>query len=720
MKRLNLLLIALLLCAAIPLSAQDVPSATLVILGQPATEGDTVRLNAAIQGADSWRFADLTAANFQIGEPNANLQVETERSANLTVAVLVNLSFGSDLIEMQNTLRAWFNGYFRSGDRAIFTLITAGEPQVAVVTSASEALALIDGLTLSSGYEALATPLTTALARLQNERAENPDQPVVGLFVSSFLNQASDVQAAQSWADSGIALNVIQVHRFRDDWTDEFRQLASDARGIFVNNKDAAYIQAGPPVTAVSSLRAQYDAMDATRTVYTLRYSPRRLDLTANPDVTLSARIGAQSTLSASFQYNREFSAPEITLSGLAQAPERRPSRQDGAVIFDLDNLDLKADVRFPDGIERPLTSLVFEVALQNPDGTSGETLQSILIDAPEPDAFGQYPLSWDLSAFTTPGIVQPVLLTISASDALGLTGSVQIPSQVTIAALPPLPTPTSTFTPTPTATATATITPSPTATATAEPIVAFIPGALEGDPALLTLVREPDTTIRWLIGVIGALLLLATLLLLRLSRANNRAKEALVMAREYAASTPPPTIVADGVMASDAPSEGSIEVTAEQTGDDIKVVGRLVVVDGYSEPEIVIDHAEFTIGRSTDAGNHLVIDEPFISPRHCTISYRGGRFLIRDLGSKNGTFLNGERLPADRDVIAPVGSEVGITRSISTELWDPFTKVEIRRGNRATQETHGNLSTVGRMTTGYSTMGTMDDDPVDDGYSPI
>jgi pSer/pThr/pTyr-binding forkhead associated (FHA) protein len=59
-------------------------------------------------------------------------------------------------------------------------------------------------------------------------------------------------------------------------------------------------------------------------------------------------------------------------------------------------------------------------------------------------------------------------------------------------------------------------------------------------------------------------------------------------------------------------------------------------------------------------------------------ITYRNNRFLIRDLGSKNGTFVNGERILPERDTIVPNGSEVEITRQVVFELWDPDTVVRI------------------------------------------
>ena len=49
------------------------------------------------------------------------------------------------------------------------------------------------------------------------------------------------------------------------------------------------------------------------------------------------------------------------------------------------------------------------------------------------------------------------------------------------------------------------------------------------------------------------------------------------------------------------------------------------------------------TIGRV--AGSDVVISDPEVSRRHASITWEGGQPVIRDLGSTNGTFVNGVRL---------------------------------------------------------------------------
>jgi DNA-binding NtrC family response regulator len=59
---------------------------------------------------------------------------------------------------------------------------------------------------------------------------------------------------------------------------------------------------------------------------------------------------------------------------------------------------------------------------------------------------------------------------------------------------------------------------------------------------------------------------------------------------------------------------------------------------------EVPLDHS-FSIGQSRQ--NHLVLRDEKVSRRHCAIEVGGGRVLVRDLGSTNGTYVNGLRVPA-------------------------------------------------------------------------
>jgi DNA-binding winged helix-turn-helix (wHTH) protein len=58
---------------------------------------------------------------------------------------------------------------------------------------------------------------------------------------------------------------------------------------------------------------------------------------------------------------------------------------------------------------------------------------------------------------------------------------------------------------------------------------------------------------------------------------------------------------------------------------------------------EIALEPGENLLGR--DATASVLIDDGTVSRRHARITIRDGKAAIEDLGSKNGTFLNGTRL---------------------------------------------------------------------------
>ena len=70
-----------------------------------------------------------------------------------------------------------------------------------------------------------------------------------------------------------------------------------------------------------------------------------------------------------------------------------------------------------------------------------------------------------------------------------------------------------------------------------------------------------------------------------------------------------------------------------------------LLVVERGPVPttQIQLQNDQFTIGRSV--GNDLVLADPEISRRHTRIVRRADGFAVEDIGSTNGTFVNGQRI---------------------------------------------------------------------------
>ncbi len=57
----------------------------------------------------------------------------------------------------------------------------------------------------------------------------------------------------------------------------------------------------------------------------------------------------------------------------------------------------------------------------------------------------------------------------------------------------------------------------------------------------------------------------------------------------------------------------------------------------------ILVDKDKTLIGRNP--GNDIVVEEPFVSRKHCAVAKKGVGYFLEDLNSTNGTFLNGKRI---------------------------------------------------------------------------
>ena len=55
----------------------------------------------------------------------------------------------------------------------------------------------------------------------------------------------------------------------------------------------------------------------------------------------------------------------------------------------------------------------------------------------------------------------------------------------------------------------------------------------------------------------------------------------------------------------------------------------------------------QLNIGR--DSSNEITINDAEVSRRHARLTFQGGKYVLEDLGSTNGTFVNGQRLAGPR-----------------------------------------------------------------------
>ena len=80
------------------------------------------------------------------------------------------------------------------------------------------------------------------------------------------------------------------------------------------------------------------------------------------------------------------------------------------------------------------------------------------------------------------------------------------------------------------------------------------------------------------------------------------------------------------------------------------------------------LDGDSYTIGR--EAGNEIVIEDPQVSRRHATLTRQGASYMLEDIGSTNGTYVNGKRVTAP--VLLSNGDMIGLADTIVLAVQAP------------------------------------------------
>ena len=99
------------------------------------------------------------------------------------------------------------------------------------------------------------------------------------------------------------------------------------------------------------------------------------------------------------------------------------------------------------------------------------------------------------------------------------------------------------------------------------------------------------------------------------------------------------------------APAGGGGDATAENAT-------KLVITSGAKAgAEFPLGRDEITIGRSSDSA--IIIRDDYTSTHHARLMLWNGRWMIQDLDSTNGTYLNGSRVTVPTPI--PLGATVKV-----------------------------------------------------------
>ncbi len=112
------------------------------------------------------------------------------------------------------------------------------------------------------------------------------------------------------------------------------------------------------------------------------------------------------------------------------------------------------------------------------------------------------------------------------------------------------------------------------------------------------------------------------------------------------------PTIQRSRLLESDQVFFGSLEVPAS------RLLGREIASRSVSTPILEFQGSLMIVGRNPESG--WVINSPVVSGSHARLSRDGAQVFLEDLGSANGTFINGQPVTQGRALIQS-GDEIGL-----------------------------------------------------------
>ena len=156
----------------------------------------------------------------------------------------------------------------------------------------------------------------------------------------------------------------------------------------------------------------------------------------------------------------------------------------------------------------------------------------------------------------------------------------------------------------------------------------------------VLTLLRLAFLALIWLLVIVAVLVLRRDL------RAPRDAR-LVVPARGTVGRAPKPAKPAKTAKPAKPPRSGA---------------RTLVVVEGpLSGTVIPLGSADVTIGRAPDST--LVLDDDYASNNHARISLNGSTWVVSDLGSTNGTWVDRQRITGPTPLV--VGHQLKVGRTV-------------------------------------------------------
>jgi hypothetical protein len=127
----------------------------------------------------------------------------------------------------------------------------------------------------------------------------------------------------------------------------------------------------------------------------------------------------------------------------------------------------------------------------------------------------------------------------------------------------------------------------------------------------------------------------------------------------------------------------------------------RLIVRRGPQPNQVYeLNKGIITIGR--DITNDIVINDPEVSRHHARLTQTGAGYTLEDLGSTNGTFVNGQRLTGARPLANGDMVGMGETVTLAYEAISPAAYADPRRASTMVSPSQQNVDYAPAPAVGY------------------
>lgn len=128
-------------------------------------------------------------------------------------------------------------------------------------------------------------------------------------------------------------------------------------------------------------------------------------------------------------------------------------------------------------------------------------------------------------------------------------------------------------------------------------------------------------------------------------------------------AALPPHSVQVQAAHTDDESTSTNMFAQGELTPPPIDTRNPQLIYNGQTFP---LRRPVINLGRRRD--NHIAIDSPYVSRHHAQLRLRFGRYVIYDLNSRGGTFVNGHRVT---ECILKSGDVIGLSQVLLVYMED-------------------------------------------------